>query len=262
MVNVVTREPKNGGTLGLNTQNAVTTGFGNNVVNFRYNWGRSQIGVTYQINYRNYHQRMLDEHLAYTIGGTRYEKDKYGHRSPYAYEQQMAEISFNRSQADSYLLSAKLSLHSLNRRRSSMQDIISRGEGVGESRKTGESSDRDRYVSPVMDVYFSKSWHDRHELLLNVVGTRYDSDYDYAYKEWTDDAADFEASTVVRADKYSLIGEALYGYKMKKGKFAGRHTVCVQPQYTTEHTLAQPDSDSRGLFLFGRGRNVRTQIQL
>lgn len=81
VVNVVTREPKNGGTLGLNTQNAVTTGFGNNVVNFRYNWGRSQIGVTYQINYRNYHQRMLDEHLAYTIGGTRYEKDKYGHRS-------------------------------------------------------------------------------------------------------------------------------------------------------------------------------------
>ena len=81
VVNVVTREPKNGGTLGLNTQNAVTTGFGNNVVNFRYNWGRSQIGVTYQINYRNYHQRMLDEHLAYTIGGTRYEKDKYGHRA-------------------------------------------------------------------------------------------------------------------------------------------------------------------------------------
>ncbi len=216
VVNVVTREPKNGGTLGLNTQNAVTTGFGNNVVNFRYNWGRSQIGVTYQINYRNYHQRMLDEHLAYTIGGIRYEKDKYGHRSPYAYEQQMAEISFNRSQADSYLLSAKLSLHSLNRRRSSMQDIISRVEGVGESRKTGESSDRDRYVSPVMDVYFSKSWHDRHELSLNVVGTRYDSDYDYEYKEWTDDAADFETFTVVRADKYSLIGEALYGYKMKK----------------------------------------------
>lgn len=59
-----------------------------------------------------------------------------------------------------------------------------------------------------MDVYFSKSWHDRHELSLNVVGTRYDSDYDYAYKEWTDDAADFETSTVVRADKYSLIGES------------------------------------------------------
>lgn len=41
VVNVVTKEKQNGGSVGINTQNAVTTGFGNNVVNFKYNWGNS-----------------------------------------------------------------------------------------------------------------------------------------------------------------------------------------------------------------------------
>jgi len=49
VINVVTKEKQNGGSVGLNTQNAVTTGFGNNVVNFKYNWGHSQLGVTYNI---------------------------------------------------------------------------------------------------------------------------------------------------------------------------------------------------------------------
>lgn len=126
VIDVVTKEKQNGGSVGINTQNAVTTGFGNNVVNFKYNWGNSQIGVTYNINYRNYNKRVLDEKVAYSVGGTDYEKIKSGRNSPYAYEQQMAEISFNNSKADNYLFNAKLSFNSLNRRRSSIQDITSK----------------------------------------------------------------------------------------------------------------------------------------
>lgn len=148
VINVVTKEKQTGGSVGINTQNAVTTGFGNNVVNFKYNWGNSQIGVTYNINYRNYNKRILDENMAYSVGGINYEKVKSGHNSPYAYEQQMAEISFNNSKTDNYLFSAKLSFNSLNRRRSSKQDIISRVNGM-ESDKIGESSDKDKYISPV-----------------------------------------------------------------------------------------------------------------
>ena len=78
VINVVTKERHNGGAVGINTQNAVTTGFGNNVVNFKYNWGNSQIGVTYNINYRNYDKRVLDEEMAYSVGGANYEKTKNG----------------------------------------------------------------------------------------------------------------------------------------------------------------------------------------
>ena len=67
VINVVTKTNENGGIVGLNTQNAVTTGFGNNTVNFKYNFGNSQVGVTYNINYRNYNKRILDESLQYFI---------------------------------------------------------------------------------------------------------------------------------------------------------------------------------------------------
>lgn len=214
VINVVTREDQDGGSFGINTQNAVTTGFGNNVVNFKYNWGHSQIGVTYNINYRNYNERVLDERMAYSVGGTDFEKTKSGRNSPYAYEQQMAEISFNNAKADNYLFSAKLSFNSLNRRRSSVQDILSRIDGK-EAHKIGESSDKDKYISPVMDMYFSKSFGSKHELIVNLVGTYYQSDYDYEYKELLDDEADFETATVINTDKYSVIGEALYSYKMQ-----------------------------------------------
>ena len=214
VIDVVTREKQNGGSVWVNTQNAVTTGFGNNVVNFKYNWGHSQIGVTYNINYRNYNKRVLDEEMAYSVGGTDFEKRKSGRNSPYAYEQQMAEISFNNAKADNYLFSAKLSFNSLNRRRSSVQDILSSVDGK-ESHKTGESQDKDKYISPVMDMYFSKSFGSKHELIVNLVGTYYKSDYDYEYQELQEAEPDFETATVIHTDKYSVIGEVLYTYKMK-----------------------------------------------
>ena len=67
-------------------------------MNFKYNWGNSQLGVTYNINYRNYNKRILDEDISYAVEGTIYQKQKNGKKSPYAYEQQMAEISFNKLQ--------------------------------------------------------------------------------------------------------------------------------------------------------------------
>lgn len=56
-----------------------------------------------------------------------------------------------------------------------------------ESLEIGESSDKDKYISPVMDMYFSKSFDSKHELIMNLVGTYYKSDYDYEYRELPDE---------------------------------------------------------------------------
>lgn len=221
VINIVIKEQQNGGSIGFNTQNAVTTGFGNNVANFKYNWGNSQIGITYNINYRNYNKRALDENMSYTVDGSMYQKQKNGKNSPYAYEQQLAEINFDNSKPDNYLFSAKLSINSLNHRRSSNQDIISAVDGAA-SEKFGKSSDENKYISPVMDMYFNKIFNSKHELIMNFVGTHYKSDYDYRYSEVYNELTDFETDTNIHIDKYSLIGEAVYNYKMKEAQlYAG-----------------------------------------
>lgn len=217
VINVVTKTNENGGIIGLNTQNAVTTGFGNNTVNFKYNFGNSQVGVTYNINYRNYKKRILDESLRYLIDDEEYRKEKAGKESPYAYEEQMAEISFNNAKADNYVFSTKLSLKSLNRRRSSVQDIMMYS-AEETTQLIGESSDKDKYIRPVLDMYFNKSFNKKHEITLNAVGTYYDSDYKYNYRELLGDITDFETATDISTDKYSFIGDAVYSLNLKSSQ--------------------------------------------
>lgn len=217
VINVVTKTNENGGIIGLNTQNAVTTGFGNNTVNFKYNFGNSQVGVTYNINYRNYNKRILDESLRYLIDDEEYRKEKAGKESPYAYEEQMAEISFNNTKADNYVFSTKLSLKSLNRRRSSVQDIMMYSAD-GTTQLIGESFDKDKYIRPVLDMYLNKSFNKKHEITLNAVGTYYDSDYKYNYRELLGDITDFETATDISTDKYSFIGDAMYSLNLKSSK--------------------------------------------
>ena len=217
VINVMTKTNENGGIIGLNTQNAVTTGFGNNTVNFKYNFGNSQVGVTYNINYRNYNKRILDESLQYFIDDEEYRKEKTGKESPYAYEEQMAEISLNNAKADNYVFSTKLSLKSLNRRRSSVQDIMTYS-AAGTKQLIGESSDKDKYIRPVLDMYFNKSFNKKHEITLNAVGTYYNSDYKYNYRELFGDISDFETATDISTDKYSFIGDAMYSLNLKSSQ--------------------------------------------
>lgn len=217
VINVVTKTNENGGIVGLNTQNAVTTGFGNNTVNFKYNFGNSQVGVTYNINYRNYNKRILDESLQYFIDNEEYRKEKTGEESPYAYEEQMAEINFNNAKADNYVFSTKLSLKSLNRRRSSVQDIMTYS-AAGTKQLIGESSDKDKYIRPVLDMYFNKSFNKKHEITLNAVGTYYNSDYKYNYRELFGDISCTETATDISTDKYSFIGDAMYSLNLKSSQ--------------------------------------------
>lgn len=217
VVNIVTKRSENGGYLGLNTQNALTTGFGNNTINFKYNFGNSQLGVTYNINYRDYDKRMLDESLQYTIDSGIYKKEKSGLASPYAYEEQLAEINFNKAKQGDYIFSTKLSLKSLNRRRSSIQDIVMYYNDEI-TQLLGESSDKDKYVRPVLDTYFNKSFGEKHEITLNTVGTYYKSDYKYRYQELWNDIMNFETSTDISADKYSFIGDAMYSLRLRKAQ--------------------------------------------
>ena len=160
---------------------------------------------------------MLDESLRYTIDSEIYKKNKTGQASPYAYEEQLAEINFNNRQSENYVFSTKLSLKSLNRRRSSVQNIMMyHNDEI--TQLLGESSDKDKYVRPVLDTYFNKSFGKKHEITLNTVGTYYKSDYKYRYQESWNDMMNFETSTDISTDKYSFIGDVMYNLRLRKAQ--------------------------------------------
>jgi hypothetical protein len=50
VINVITKKKNNGGTIAVNLQNALTTGFGNDMINVNYNHNNIQLGFKYNIN--------------------------------------------------------------------------------------------------------------------------------------------------------------------------------------------------------------------
>lgn len=237
VINVITKQ-QTGGSLMLNTLNAVTTGFGNDVASLKYNWGRSTLGVMYNINYRNYNDRRLDEEISYPLGDDLYSKTRTGRKSPYAYEQHLAELTYSNVKPDDYVFNAKFSLGALNRRRSSVQDFVTNRLGT-DIWGTASSHDKDKYLNPSLDLYINKVFG-RHELNLNAVGTYYNSSYNYDYAESGIDDG-FNTKTNIETDKYSLIGEGWYGYAFNpktKFLFGVRYAYNTASQKNSDESTA------------------------
>lgn len=248
VINVITKK-QTGGSIMLNTLNAVTTGFGNDVASLKYNWGHSTLGVMYNINYRNYNDRRLDEYISYSLDGDQYTKSRTGRKSPYAYEQHMAELSYSNIKMDDYVFNAKFSLGALNRRCSSVQDFVMNRLGT-DIMGTAASHDKDKYLNPSLDLYFNKVFG-RHELNLNAVGTFYDSSYNYDYAESGIDDG-FNTETYIETDKYSIIGEGRYGYVINpKTKFI----LGVRYAYNTASQKNSDESTATNEFYTYAGLN-------
>lgn len=216
VVNIILKRRTTGGSLGVNTLNAVTTGFGGNTLGFKYNFGNSQIGLTYDMRYRDFNDRRVDETLDYAVGNQMYHKDKTGLEGLFKMSEHLGELTFNNAKADNYLFSAKVSMKSLDYENVSAQEVSSHLNGTVFS---GNGRDVNRYLRPSADLYFSKTLAERHNLMLNVVGTYYSTGYDYTYQEMAAGMTDFHTATHIETDKYSVIADAVYSYQLKKAQW-------------------------------------------
>lgn len=217
VVNLITKKKNYGGIIGVNLQNAPFKSYGNDVVSFKYNYNNSQIGLKYNINYRDAKERLLDETIKYQFENINYKKEKRGVSGLYKFSEQLFEINFNNSKTDNYTFSSKFSIRNYKNKRNSKQTILQYRPIYIE--KMGLSNDKDENISPSFDLYFSKVFNSKHEFLVNLVGTYYDTEYNYDYSETNDTQVDFKTSTNIEGNKYSVIGDALYAYKLNKNKF-------------------------------------------
>lgn len=215
VVDVILKRENQGGSVSLNTLNAVTVPFGNNAVGMKYNFGNSQIGFSYKFDYRDEDKVDVDENLEYSIGGETYRKFKDGQSGGWKIRDHDAEITFNNAKTNEYLFSAKMMFKSVL---SDQSSLMATDSWVGDvnSMLTGSTKDRNRYSRPVADIYFSKNFGKKHGIAANVVGTYYDSKYDYSYFEENDSTRTFDTATNIETDKYSLIADAVYNLKLSR----------------------------------------------
>lgn len=79
---------------------------------------------------------------------------------------------------------------------------------------------------PWIDLYWSRSLKNKQSLVLNAVTTYIRSDNVRTYQEMDSDGPIIDVLSLVKGDKYSFIGEAIYEKEFSKGRLSGgiRHT--------------------------------------
>ncbi len=216
VINIILRHRATGGGVGINTLNAVTTGFGGNTLGLKYNFGNSRIGLTYDMRYRNFSKRNVDEILDYSVAGLTYHKEKTGLEGLFRMIENLGELSFDNARANNYLFSAKIGMKALDYVNSSVQDVTT---NTTDAVFKGNSRDDNDYLRPSADLFFSKTFAEKHNVTLNVVGTYYSTKYDYNYREMTSDVTNFCTATSIETDKYSIITDAVYSLRLGKSQF-------------------------------------------
>lgn len=227
VINVVLKKNITGCSLGINSLNAVTTAFGNDLVGINYNRNDSRIGITYNVRYRDYQTRALDDLLNYCIEDDEYTKEKNGENGKYTIGDNSFEVSYNAAKDNDYLFGAKAAISAFDSYKESLQSVTSFVNNLKTGSLSANSVDANEYVRPALDLYFNKTFNSKQDLLFNLVGTYYKSQYDYSYSEKileaeSPDLKPVDAATNIDVDKYSLIIESQYSAQLRKARiFAG-----------------------------------------
>lgn len=210
VMNVITRRSKiRGGYVMANLRNGLTTGFGTNIMQVKYSNGNNDFSLRYFVDYRDLNKNRLNQSYEYTLDDGVYLINKQGENGDYVGQYHIAEGTFARVKSDDYLLSLKAKIAVAPNLENSPQKMsgIRAGNAVGDeySRVYAQSN----YLSPNIDLYYSKKFANRQELMLNVVNTYYDSKSNKTLTERFDNDV-YEVYTQLNNTSYSLISEAVY----------------------------------------------------
>jgi len=213
VVNVITKITEDGGIVGANIQHAVTTGFGNDMFYFKYFKGRSQISVSYSLNYRDYKKRQVEENYNYIFDDSLYQLHILN-CGKLGYQNNFFDLNFVNHNEGDYTVQFKLSPNFKSNNTSTntevtrvINELTSFGKGY---RKTNG-----KQFNPIIDGYYYKKVTEKSELIFNIVGTGYFST-DSLKNVQADESGDtllfdyMQSST----DKLSFIGEVVYSFKL------------------------------------------------
>lgn len=208
IINIILREPEDGGSVMVRANTAFTTGFVNGYVMASYNKGPHEIALEYNLNTRNYGQNPVMIHEQYL--DTRFcGSEDYELNNPFYYIDNALSLEYTYQPTDTTMFIATLTGNHTNGNRD--------GEGTGRRSLTDQEStsitrtdyNHMRMLSPTLDLFFSHKLPLGQKLEVNVVG-EYNSSINETITSYrqADDEQHYHVSTDNHG--YSLSGEAVY----------------------------------------------------
>ena len=218
LMNIITKSLDTGYATGFDVSSALTTGFSNDNVYFKYNKGNHQYSFDYAINVRNYKDWIEDNQYTLALDDQQAIYDYHRHKR-FGYTDNMFNLKYAYSKPDDITFQATFSpvlSHKFNRGDGEVktQNNPDWQEGV-------EHSDiYVNYVKPALDLYLSKNFAHKQSLDVDALGSYFNTKQQMLNQQWTENKEQVLSDDDMRSKMniYSLIAEADYSKEWEKGE--------------------------------------------
>ncbi len=218
VINILTKRLE-GGYIMANLQNSFVTGFGTDILQGKYSRGDYDFSLRYFVDYRGYTKNRLNESWEYELDDGLYKVNKEGLNGDYRGQYHTVQGTFSCVKANT-LFSAKMKMAVSPSEENSPQLV----SGIRASRPiqniVSEIDAESRFVSPSLDLYYSKKIGARHEIIANIVNTYYDSYSDRHLVESQSGIKQYNMDTHLDNKTYSNISELVYLNKSSRGEWS------------------------------------------
>ena len=261
VINYIVKRRHSGYVGGVQTLQALATGFNNSYAYFKFNHKKSEFSFNYNFSYRDYDKRRYDETADYYFpDGTTRHREYRGYNSPFMYNTHDFLLGYNLAEPDKYTFNARFNLNIYNNPyRGTNQLAVETGQpDLYQYNKASSSS-----LTPSLDLYFSAKLPHKQSIVANVVGTYIHTDYDYLMRQYLFDQSpsqsmladpinDYSYSTLGK--KYSLITEAIYAKEFKKATLSagGEFSISRTDNDYTGAVNTDALLNSNNLYLFAQ----------
>lgn len=223
VINYIVKKRYVGYVGGINTTQALWERFNNSYAFFRYNYKKSEFGLSYGLNYRWYDKRRKDSHSVYLQpDGLERTVDYVGQDAEMTYNSHNLQLSYNLADPGKYSLNVRFGFDWTN---SPYNKKLQKVFETGRQDLLLFTNDFGHDRNPVLDIYYSLNLPKKQSLIINVVGTHLGSDNTHRQNEYVllgDVDETLNSSPLhdygYEADgsKYSLITEAIYTKLLNK----------------------------------------------
>ena len=169
VLNIRTAKSKQGGAIGIDLNNALTTKSSDNTAFVKFNRGNSELSFSYSFNYQDFKGSRTKEEANYQLSNnTSYYIERNDLSSRNRTVRNGLQLKYNLADsALSYMFQTSLSNdfnHSLNNDKT-YQMFTPEGNFLSESRNS------ERSFSPVLDLYYYRKLGKSNNITANIVGT-------------------------------------------------------------------------------------------
>lgn len=254
VINIITRRNDSGYSIGTDITSAITTIQGNGMVYGKWNKGKSEWSVSYDINGGKSKGSNILQNASYTLtDGSIYTIERNDVETLRKYISHNAKLTYNWADSTATVFQTSLS-GALNKTPDnySIKEII---DGNHSYKATSRDGSKD--LSPVLDIYFFRQLTPKQSIIANAVGTFISTKTNSFYDEGTPYIYNVDGKSA------SLLSEMIYENRLKPFTLSAglnyryKHT---RNDYTGDATARTRMNDNK-LYAFGEIKGSIKQFQ-